>query len=77
MPDRNKGEVLAAYVLLKEGAQMTEDGLLAAIRDRIAPFKLPKRVIFVEDFPRNSIGKILKKHLKAQLQQAGRSGETG
>ncbi len=77
MPDRNKGEVVAAYVLLKEGAQMTEDGLLAAIRDRIAPFKLPKRVIFVEDFPRNSIGKILKKHLKAQLQQAGRSGETG
>lgn len=36
-------------------------------RDRIAHFKLPKKIIFVEEFPRNSVGKILKKELKGQL----------
>jgi fatty-acyl-CoA synthase len=67
MPDRKKGEVVAVFVLLKEGAQLTEEALLAAIRDRIAYFKLPKKIIFVEEFPRNSVGKILKKELKGQL----------
>ena len=67
MPDRNKGEVVAAFVLLKDGAQLSQDALLAAIRDSIAPFKLPKKVVFVTDFPRNSVGKILKKDLKGRL----------
>ena len=49
------------------GAQLTEEALLAAIRDRIAHFKLPKKIVFVEDFPRNSAGKILKKELKERL----------
>ena len=61
----NVGE--AAFVLLKEGAELTEEALLAAIRDRIALFKLPKKIVFVEDFPRNSAGKILKKELKERL----------
>ena len=67
MPDRKKGEVVAAFVMLKEGAELSEEALLAAVKDRIAGFKLPKKVIFVKDFPRNSIGKILKKDLKEQL----------
>jgi fatty-acyl-CoA synthase len=67
MPDRKKGEVVAVFVLLKEGAELTEEALLAAIRNRIAHFKLPKKIVFVEDFPRNSAGKILKKELKGRL----------
>jgi fatty-acyl-CoA synthase len=67
MPDRKKGEVVAAFVMLKEGAKLTEEVLLAALKGRIADFKLPKKIIFVEDFPRNSAGKILKKELKGEL----------
>jgi len=67
IPDRKKGEVVIAFVLLKERAQLTEEELIAAIRDRIAYFKLPKKIIFVEEFPRNTVGKILKKELKGQL----------
>jgi fatty-acyl-CoA synthase len=67
MPDRKKGEIVAAFVMLKEGAKLSEVALLAAIKDRIAGFKLPKKVIFVKEFPRNSIGKILKKDLREQL----------
>ncbi len=69
MPDRKKGEVVAAFVMLKEGAGLTEAALLAAMQGKIAPFKLPKKVVFVEDFPRNSAGKILKKELKEKLKE--------
>jgi fatty-acyl-CoA synthase len=67
MPDRKKGEVVAAFVKLKEGAELTEEALLAAIKEKIAHFKLPRKVIFVDEFPRNSTGKILKKDLKEKL----------
>jgi fatty-acyl-CoA synthase len=71
MPDRKKGEVVAAFVMLKEGAFLTEEALLAALKGQIADFKLPKKVIFVADFPRNSAGKILKKDLKGKLPLSG------
>jgi fatty-acyl-CoA synthase len=67
MPDRKKGEVVAAFVMLKEGAELTEASLLVAVQGKIAPFKIPKKVVFVEDFPHNSSGKILKKELKEML----------
>ena len=67
MPDRKKGEVVAVFVMLKEGAELTEAALLAALQGKIAPFKIPKKVVFVEDFPRNTTGKILKKELKEKL----------
>lgn len=71
MPDPKKGEVVAAFVLLREGETLSGEALLAAIRERIAAFKLPKRIIFVDDFPRNSLGKILKKDLAGQLSKGG------
>jgi len=67
MPDRKKGEVVAVFVRLKEGAELTEEALLGAMKGSIADFKLPKKVIFVEEFPRNAAGKILKKELKGRL----------
>jgi len=67
MPDRKKGEVVAVFVRLKKGAELTEESLLKAMKGRIADFKLPKKVVFVDDFPRNAAGKILKKELKGKL----------
>ncbi len=56
------------FACAKTGAELTEEALLAAIRDLIAHFKLPKKIVFVEEFPRNSVGKILKMELKELLQ---------
>ena len=67
MPDPKRGEVVAAFVQLKKGAAMTEEGLLDALHEKIAHYKIPKKVIFVKEFPRNSTGKILKRELKAKL----------
>jgi len=67
MPDEKRGEVVAAFVLLRKGETLTEDGLIAAIQDSIAYFKIPKKVVFVDDFPRNSSGKILRRELKVSF----------
>lgn len=63
MPDPSRGEVVAAFIMLHEGQLMSEEALITALQGRIAPYKIPKRVFFVDDFPRNVTGKILKKEL--------------
>lgn len=67
MPDPKRGEVVAVFVLLKKGAGISENELIEALHGKIAHFKIPKKVFFIKDFPRNSAGKILKKNLRAQL----------
>jgi len=67
MPDPKRGEVVAAFVLLKKGANISENGLIENLHGKIAHFKIPKKVFFITDFPRNSAGKILKRKLRARL----------
>jgi fatty-acyl-CoA synthase len=65
LPDPRWGEVPAAYVTLQEGASATEDELVAHVRDRLAHFKAPKRVVF-GPLPKTSTGKIQKYVLRDQ-----------
>ena len=65
-PDEKWGEVPCAFVELKEGAQATEEELIAFARDRLAGFKTPKRVIF-EELPKTSTGKIQKFELRKRV----------
>jgi fatty-acyl-CoA synthase len=68
LADPKRGEVVAAFVQLREGCRLGEDELLQALEASLAPYKRPRKVCFVEDFPRNRGGKILKNELKARLQ---------
>ncbi len=67
MPDPRRGEAVAAFVLLSRGSRLTEEALLAGLEGKIAPYKMPKKILFVKDFPRNATGKILKHELKSKL----------
>jgi len=67
MPDPKRGEVVAAFVLLNKGAGISENELIEDLHDKIALFKIPKKVFFIKDFPRNGAGKILKRKLRARL----------
>jgi malonyl-CoA/methylmalonyl-CoA synthetase len=65
VPHPDFGEGVTAVLVLAAGAQApTEAGTLLALRQRLAPYKLPKRVLFVDDLPRNSMGKVQKKLLR-------------
>jgi fatty-acyl-CoA synthase len=67
MPDSRRGEAVAAFVILSRGSCLTEEALLAGLEGKIALYKMPKKILFVKDFPRNATGKILKHELKRQL----------
>jgi acyl-CoA synthetase (AMP-forming)/AMP-acid ligase II len=62
VPDDKWGEAVKAIVVKK--AEVTADALIAFLRDRIAGYKVPKSVDFIDVLPRNASGKILKKDLR-------------
>ncbi len=67
LPHPDFGEAVAAVVVRQKnaaGAALAEAGIVAALRGELANFKLPKRVYFVEDLPRNAMGKVLKNELR-------------
>lgn len=65
VPDEKWGEVPRAVVLLREGAQLTEEQLRAHLDGRLARYKIPKSVVFVDEMPRTASGKIRKSDLRA------------
>ena len=64
LPDPKWVEAVTAVVVLRRDAQATEAELIAHARTTLAPFKLPKRVFFAENLPRNTAGKLLKRELR-------------
>lgn len=68
--DESRGEVPVAYVTLKEGASATDVELREFARERLAGYKVPRRVRIEAELPRSPVGKILKRKL-AELEGAG------
>jgi fatty-acyl-CoA synthase len=66
VPDEEWGESLAAFIVLHAGQSATAEELIDHVRQKLADYKRPRRVYFVESLPRNPTGKILKRELKAQ-----------
>ena len=64
LPDQTWGERVTAVVSLREGASATDKEIVALCRDRLAGFKTPKQVLFVDELPKNVSGKILKRELR-------------
>jgi long-chain acyl-CoA synthetase len=66
VPDPLMGEDVLAFVVTKAGAATTAEALIAFCQDRLAKYKCPKHVRFVDTLPKSPIGKILRKELRAQ-----------
>ena len=64
VPDERWGEVPRAVVVLRAGAQLDPDDLVAWCRERLATYKCPKTADVVAELPRNPTGKILKRELR-------------
>jgi long-chain acyl-CoA synthetase len=62
--DSEWGQEVSAVVALKDGQEATEEEVIEFCRFRLAGFKRPRSVIFVESLPRNPMGKVLKKELR-------------
>ena len=64
------GEDVAAAVVLRSGDETDEAEIRGVLKERLAPFKIPRRVIFLERLPRNAIGKIDRLALSAEAGRA-------
>jgi malonyl-CoA/methylmalonyl-CoA synthetase len=65
LPDPDFGEAVAAVVVREKGSGIDEAAIRAALQDRLAKFKWPKTIVFVDDLPRNAMGKVQKNLLRA------------
>ncbi|AVZ41140.1 acyl-CoA synthetase [Dietzia sp. JS16-p6b] len=63
-PDAKWIEAVTAVVVLRDGAHASESEIIEGTRAHLAPFKMPKRVVFVDELPRNQSGKLLKRELR-------------
>ncbi len=67
MPDPDFGEAVAAVIVARPGHCLTEAAVIGALKGEIANFKVPKRVFFVTELPRNAMGKVQKKALRERI----------
>lgn len=67
LPDVDFGEAVHAFVVLKEGSKADEASITAYCADHLAKYKLPKHIDFLDELPKNTTGKILRRSLKDQV----------
>jgi fatty-acyl-CoA synthase len=65
--DEKWGEVPMAFVVLKEGAELSPQAIIDFVRSNLARFKAPKEVCIIDEFPRGGTGKILKSVLRQKF----------
>jgi long-chain acyl-CoA synthetase len=63
MPDPLYGEEVKSFVVLREGCEATEAEIIEFCRARLADFKCPKKIVFLDDIPKGPTGKLLKREL--------------
>ncbi len=70
VPDSLRGERVVLFVVLKEGRRLSQDELLAYCRERLAKYKLPRKVIFKRELPKTAVGKVLRRTLRDEAMQS-------
>ena len=75
LPNERGGEVVAAYVVLNSGSQITKADLLQYCRDQLTAYKVPKIIKFCTDLPKSNVGKVLRRELRdSELAAAKNNG---
>jgi fatty-acyl-CoA synthase len=75
IPDHKYGEVVGAFIIRKEGADLTEEDVQDFARGRIAAYKKPRHVFFVDSFPLTASGKVQKYKLREMAMERLGLGE--
>ena len=74
IPDSHRGETVKCFVKLRPGQELTAAALRSFLKDKLAPFEIPRKVEFRDDLPKTLVGKISKQMLLAEDKAAQRQG---
>ena len=77
VPHAELGEEVRAVVALKEGESATEEDIIAFTKERVAAYKYPRSIIFMDDLPKTATGKILKRELVDTGTEESATGKSG
>jgi fatty-acyl-CoA synthase len=69
LPDPRLAEVPVAFIIPRDGVELSEEEVIALCRGQLASFKIPRRVVFVDQFPMTGSGKIQKYLLREEAQR--------
>ncbi|MBI2943761.1 MAG: long-chain fatty acid--CoA ligase [Candidatus Wallbacteria bacterium] len=74
VPDAKWGEIGWAAVVIRAGYSVTSEALLEFLRQRLARYKVPRRIDLVSEMPRNASGKVLKHYVRALMEERSAGG---
>jgi len=64
VPDEYRGETVKAYIIVKPGETLTKEEVTSYCREKLAAYKVPKEIEFIDELPKSAIGKILRRELR-------------
>jgi fatty-acyl-CoA synthase len=70
--DEKFGQRLRAFVVVRDGASLSEDEVKKYVKENLAGYKVPREVVFVDELPRNQTGKVLKRELAEREVEAAK-----
>jgi fatty-acyl-CoA synthase len=73
--DEKFGQRLKAFVVLRDGASLSEDDVKEYVKDNLANYKVPREVVFLDELPRNPTGKVLKRELAEEGEDEAKDEE--
>jgi long-chain acyl-CoA synthetase len=64
VPDKYRGETVKAFIVVKKGESLTEDEVIKYCKERLAAYKVPKLIEFIDELPKSTVGKIMRRELR-------------
>jgi long-chain acyl-CoA synthetase len=64
VPDEKTGEAVRVFVVKKPGSEVSEDNIIAHCREEMTAYKTPRQITFIDELPKSSVGKILRRELR-------------
>ena len=63
MPDKNRGEYIKAFIV-KKNENLSETDVIIFCKEGLTEYKIPKKIIFIDELPKTNVGKILRRELR-------------
>ena len=76
VPDERYGEAVFAVIVVAPGESLSEDEVVAHCRGKIGGYKIPRRMVFLDELPKSALGKILKNELRKTYGGAAKGAST-